>query len=83
MTKKPLKGMSHQILWGLFWPAWIGLDEKGNLYGYIFLLLLRFFTAIFKFWRIYYQYIPKIPEMNLLIWGSGSRRFPTSSFSVS
>ena len=27
-----LKGLTHEILWGLFWPAWIGLAEKRNLY---------------------------------------------------
>jgi len=64
---------------GPFWPSWIGLAKKKNLY--YFLLLLRFLAAILKFM---YRLFPKhlAGSWNLRDGfnnvGNGSRRFPIS-----
>jgi len=74
LINKFLKGLSHQIFGGLFWPTWIGLERKGTSTGfYIFLLLLTFLEAILKFLRIQYQNISEIPgisEMDLQMWAA-------------
>ena len=64
---------------GPFWPSWIGLAKKKNLY--YFLLLLRFLAAILK---CMYRLFPKhlAGSWNLRDGftnvGGGSRRFPIS-----
>ena len=77
-----LKGLSQQILWGHFWPAWIGLDEKRNLYWFLnFSVAPSIFVSHFKVLKCF---IPKhlTDSWNLQDGftnvGSGSRRIPIS-----
>ena len=45
-----LKGLSHQILWGLFWHVWIGLAQERNLYFFLnFYVTPSIFGCLFLF----------------------------------
>ena len=41
-----LKGLPNQILWGLFWPAWLDMADKSNLYHFLYV-----FFCFFNFWQ--------------------------------